>query len=209
MYIMISIKVPASTANLGSGFDCMGIALKLYSEAKFEETESGLEINILDKSREFLPCDETNYVYRAMEKVFDKAGRRPSGIRITSNTSIPITRGLGSSSASLALGLCGANELIGAPFSMDELMQIAYEIEGHPDNVTPAFFGGFTVAVNHHNKIYFTKTDVPDNIRFAAMVPEFYLATRRARSILPKNVPHKNAVFNVAHAAYFASSART
>lgn len=204
---MITVRVPASTANLGSGFDCMGIALGLYSEAKFEEIESGLEINILDSSREFLPCDETNYVYRAMERVFDRAGKRPKGIRITSHTDIPITRGLGSSSASLALGLCGANELIGSPLPREELLQIAYDIEGHPDNVTPAFFGGFTVSVNHHNKVMFTKTEVPDNLRFAAMIPEFYLATRRARDILPKTVPHKNAVFNIAHAAYFASAA--
>ena len=203
---MISVRVPASTANLGSGFDCMGIALGLYSEANFEEIDSGLEINILDSSREFLPCDETNYVYRAMERVFSLAGKRPKGIRITSNTAIPITRGLGSSSASLALGLIGANELIGTPFTLDELLQVACDIEGHPDNVTPAFFGGFTVSVNHNNKVLYTKTEVPNNIRFAAMVPEFYLATKRARGILPKNVPHKNAVFNIAHAAYFASA---
>ena len=203
---MISVRVPASTANLGSGFDCMGIALGLYSEAKFEEIDSGLEINILDSSREFLPSDDRNYVYRAMERVFAKVGRRPKGIRITSHTDIPITRGLGSSSASLALGLTGANELIGAPLSRDELLQIAYDIEGHPDNVTPAFFGGFTVAVNHHNKILYTKTEVPDNIRFAAMIPDFYLATKRARGILPKTVSHKNAAFNIAHAAYFASA---
>ena len=204
---MISVRVPASTANLGSGFDCMGIALKLYSEAVFEEIDSGLEINILDSSKEFLPCDDTNYVYRAMQRVFDMADRYPKGIRITSNTSIPITRGLGSSSASLALGLSGANAMIGSPFSNEDLLQIAYEIEGHPDNVTPAFFGGFTVAVNHHGKVMYSKTEVPDNIRFAAMIPEFYLATKRARGILPKNVPHKNAVFNIAHAAYFASCA--
>ncbi|MBQ8526813.1 MAG: homoserine kinase [Clostridia bacterium] len=204
---MISVRVPASTANLGSGFDCMGIALKLYTEAKFEETDSGLEINILDSSRDFLPCDDTNYVYRAMKRVFDKAGKYPKGIRITSHTDIPITRGLGSSSASLALGLCGANELIGTPFSHEELLQIAYDIEGHPDNVTPAFFGGFTVAVNHHNRVIYTKTEVPENIRFAAMIPEFYLATKRARGILPKTVLHKNAAFNIAHAAYFASAA--
>ena len=203
---MIKVRVPASTANLGSGFDCMGIALSLYSEATFEEIESGLEINIKDSSREYLPCDETNYVYRAMDLVFKKANKYPSGIRITSNTDIPITRGLGSSSASLALGLCGANEMIGTPFSKEELLDMASKIEGHPDNVTPAFMGGFTVSVIEKNHVLYTKTEIPSNIKFAAMIPNFYLATKKARGILPKTVPHKNAVYNIAHAAYMASA---
>lgn len=203
---MITVRVPASTANLGSGFDCMGIALDLYSTATFEEIDTGLEININDASREFLPSDESNYVYQAMLKVFNKCGRFPKGLRISSHTDIPITRGLGSSSSSMVMGLFGANELVGKPFSKDELLQMAYEIEGHPDNVTPTIFGGFTVAVNDNNKIIYTKTDIDKSVCFAAMVPEFYLATRKSRSILPKNVPHKNATYNIAHAAYMASA---
>ncbi len=203
---MITVRVPASTANLGSGFDCMGIALDLYSTATFEEIDTGLEININDASREFLPSDESNYVYQAMLKVFNKCNRYPKGIRISSHTDIPITRGLGSSSSSMVMGLFGANELVGRPFSKEELLQMAYEIEGHPDNVTPTIFGGFTVAVNDSNKINYTKTDIDKSVCFAAMVPEFYLATRKSRSILPKNVPHNNATYNIAHAAYMASA---
>lgn len=204
---MIRVTAPASTANLGSGFDCMGIALKLYNWAEFEETDAGLEINILDESKKYLPNDKNNYIYRCMERVFKLAGRYPKGIRINVNSSIPVTRGLGSSSASLALGLVGANELIGAPFTREELLNIACNIEGHPDNVTPAFCGGFTVSVKDGGRLYYTKTDVPDNIRFEAMIPNFYLATKKARGVLPRKVFHRNAVYNVAHAAYFASSA--
>ena len=203
---MVRVRVPASTANLGSGFDCMGIALNLYTEACFEEIDSGLEIIINDDSRKFLPADERNYVYQAMLRVFDKAGMYPKGIRITSHTDIPMTRGLGSSSASLALGICGANCMIGSPFSKDEMLSIAYDIEGHPDNVTPAFMGGYTVSVFDNNKLMYTKTDIPDNITFAAFVPDFYLSTKKARGVLPKFVPHKNAVFNVSHAAFMASA---
>ncbi len=203
---MVKVTVPASTANLGSGFDCMGIALNLYTRATFEETDGGVEIIINDPSSEFLPHDETNYVYKAMTRVFDCAGIYPKGVRITSHTDIPMTRGLGSSSASLALGLFGANEMIGRPFSKDDLLGIAYEIEGHADNVTPCIMGGFTVSVADFGKVFYTKTQVPDNIRFAAMIPEFYLSTKKARNLLPRFVPHKNAVFNVAHAAYMASS---
>lgn len=203
---MVKVRVPASTANLGSGFDCMGIALNLYTEAYFEEIDEGLEIIIKDSSKEFIPCNESNYVYQAMLRVFEKAGKYPKGIRITSNTDIPMTRGLGSSSASLALGLCGANELIGHPFEKEDLLKIAYDIEGHLDNVTPAFMGGFTVSVFDCGNIYYTKTQIPDNIKFAAFIPDFYLSTKKARNVLPKFVPHKNATFNVAHAAYLASS---
>ena len=203
---MVKVRVPASTANLGSGFDCMGIALNLYTEATFEEIDSGLEIIINDPSSDFLPHDETNYVYQAMVKVFEKAGVYPKGVRITSYTDIPMTRGLGSSSASLSLGLFGANEMIGRPFTKDELLYMAYEIEGHPDNVTPAIMGGFTVSVFDRNHISYTKTDIPHNIRFAAMIPDFFLATKKARSVLPRFVPHRNAVYNVAHAAYMASA---
>ena len=99
---MVKVRVPASTANLGSGFDCMGIALNLYTQATFEETDSGVEIIINDSSSEFLPKDETNYVYKAMTRVFDKAGIYPKGVRITSHTDIPMTRGLGSSSAGVS-----------------------------------------------------------------------------------------------------------
>ncbi len=204
---MIRVTAPASTANLGSGFDCMGIALKLYNWAEFEEIDSGLEINILDESKKYLPADKNNYIYKCMDRVFKKAGKYPKGIRININSSVPVTRGLGSSSASLALGLAGANELIGSPFSKEELLNMACEIEGHPDNVTPAFLGGFTVSVLDGGKLYYTKTDVPENICFAAMIPNFYLATKKARGILPRKIFHKNAVYNVAHAAYFASCA--
>jgi len=203
---MVKVRVPASTANLGSGFDCMGIALNLYTEAYFEEIDEGLEIIIKDSSREYIPCNESNYVYQAMLRVFEKAGKFPKGVRITSNTQIPMTRGLGSSSASLALGLCGANELIGTPFTKDELLKIAYDIEGHSDNVTPAFMGGFTVSVFDKGNICYTKTEVPENVKFAAFIPEFYLSTKKARNVLPKFVPHKNAAFNIAHAAFLASS---
>lgn len=203
---MIKVRVPASTANLGSGFDCMGIALKLYNTAEFEETDGGLEINILDETKKNLPTDENNYIYRAMKRVFDRAGIYPKGIRISIKNDIPITRGLGSSSACLALGLVGANEMIGKPFTKDELLNIACSIEGHPDNVTPTFAGGLTVAVNDGGKIHYTKTEVDSKIKFAAMIPNFHLATKKARSILPRKVFHRSAVYNVSHAAYFASA---
>ena len=160
---MIKVRVPASTANLGSGFDCMGIALKLYNTAEFEETDGGLEINILDETKKNLPTDENNYIYRAMKRVFDRAGIYPKGIRISIKNDIPITRGLGSSSACLALGLVGG-------------------------------------------KIHYTKTEVDSKIKFAAMIPNFHLATKKARSILPRKVFHRSAVYNVSHAAYFASA---
>ena len=202
---MVSVRVPASTANIGPGFDCLGIALNLYNTAEFELTENGLKIDIADDAA-FIPVDETNYVYVGFKRVFDEAGENLNGVHITLKSDIPVTRGLGSSSASIVLGLMGANRLLGDRFSRSELLHMAYTIEGHPDNVAPAIMGGFTVAVPDGNRIVYTKTEIPDNICFAAMIPNFYFATRKSRGILPKFVSFRNASFNVAHASLLSSA---
>lgn len=202
---MITVRVPATTANLGPGFDCMGIALKLYNQVRIEEIEQGLEINIIDDSKRFLPRDESNYVYTAMERVFRKTGKRLKGLRLEIDSSIPVTRGLGSSSAGIVSGVVGANALLGNPLSTDELLSIACEIEGHPDNVAPALLGGFVVSFQEGRRIFHSKNRVNKHLQFGAMVPNFYLQTKKSRSVLPRYTSYKNAVFNVGHAAMLAS----
>lgn len=202
---MVTVRVPASTANVGPGFDCLGIALNLYNTAQFELTDSGLEIQIADES-DYIPLGENNLVYVSFKRVFERAGESFDGVRIRLWSDIPVTRGLGSSSAGIVLGLMGANRLLGDRFSKDELLFMANEIEGHPDNVAPAIMGGFTVAVPEHGFVAYTKTDVSDELTFAAMIPNFYFATRKSRGILPKYVPFRNASYNVAHASLLASA---
>ncbi len=202
---MITVRVPATTANLGPGFDCMGIALKLYNQVRIEEIDKGLEINIIDDSRRFLPRDESNYVYTAMERVFRKAGRRVKGLRLELDSNIPVTRGLGSSSASIISGLVGANTLIGSPLGIEDLLSIACEIEGHPDNVAPALLGGFVVSFQEGRRIHYSKNRVNKHLKFGAMIPNFYLQTKKSRSVLPRYTSYKNAVYNVGHASMLAS----
>ncbi len=198
---MFTVRVPASTANLGSGFDCMGIALGLYSTAQFEMIESGFEINITNEGRDYVPKNENNLVHRAMKKLYDLAGKELDGIRVTINSDIPVTRGLGSSSAAIVAGLVGANYLLGNIFATDDLLYHAYEIEGHPDNVTPALIGGYTLSFCDNKRIIYNKTEISSDLKFAAMLPDFYLQTKKSRALLPEYTHIKNATYNIARAS--------
>jgi len=202
---MVTVRVPASTANIGPGFDCLGIALNMYNIAEFELTDSGLEIDITN-SASYIPVSENNYVYLGFKRVFDEAGETFNGVRIVLKSDIPVTRGLGSSSASIVLGLMGANRILNDRFTKEELLYMAYELEGHPDNVAPAIMGGFTVAVPDAKKVAYTKTEIPPHIKFAAMIPEFYFNTKKSRGILPKFIPFRNATYNIAHASLLTSA---
>ncbi len=193
---MVKIRIPATSANIGAGFDSLGLALTLYNYVSAEETDSGLNIEILDDTKKFLATDERNLVYRSMKAVFDKVGYTPKGLNIILENNIMVTRGLGSSSAGIVGGLIAANELSGNKLSTDELLSMASEIEGHPDNVAPAILGGLTVSVPCGTSVRYVKTDVKDDLKFAAFVPDFPLSTRKARSVLPKRVSLRDAVYN-------------
>ena len=149
---MIKVKVPATSANMGAGFDSLGIALGLYNYVYAEEAGDGLNIEILDDSAQYLVTDERNLVYRSMMAVFDKVSYKPKGIHLKLENNIMITRGLGSSGAGIVSGLLAANKLCGARLSKNELLNIATEIEGHPDNVAPAILGGMTVTARYKDR---------------------------------------------------------
>ncbi len=204
---MIKVKVPATSANMGPGFDCMGVALNMYNEVCVEEIDAqGVEIVVLDASRAFLPTDDRNYVYSAMNRVFREVGVRLGGYRITIDNHVPVTRGLGSSSAGIVAGLAAANCILDNALPVDELLNIACDIEGHPDNVAPALLGGFVVSFRDGNKVRYIKTDVAENISFGAMIPDFYFQTKKSRGVLPRYVSYKNAAYNVSHAAFVSAA---
>ena len=138
---MIRVRVPASSANMGAGFDTLGIALNLYSVLEVEEAESGLEI-ITKNHGGVVHNDKTNLVYRAMESVFDAVGYIPRGIKISQDSKIPMTRGLGSSSACIIGGMLAANVISGRQLKYSDILNLATKMEGHPDNVAPALYGG-------------------------------------------------------------------
>lgn len=204
---MIKVRVPATSANMGPGFDSIGIALTLYNYVMAEETDTGkLEIEILDDSAAYLPKDERNLIYASMKKVFDKVGYQPKGLHLVMENNIMVTRGLGSSSAGIVAGLVAANALSGYPLSTAELVTMAVEIEGHGDNVTPAILGGFTVNVKQGSEIRYVREAIKDDLRFLAMVPDFYLQTKKARGVLPKTVSLSDAVYNIGRSALLATS---
>lgn len=198
---MIGVKVPATSANMGAGFDTLGIAFNLYSRLEIEERESGLEIITVNGQN--VADDKTNLVYRAMEKVFDEAGYRPRGLYIKQDSDIPMTRGLGSSSGCIIGGMLGANVICGHAFSYAEILNFAAMMEGHPDNVGPALYGGFCVSVMDGENTYIKSTKLPNKLRFAVMIPDFFVATKKSRGVLPELVERTDAVHNISRSLLF------
>ncbi len=205
---MVKVKVPATSANIGPGFDSMGIALGLYNYVTAEETNTGrLEIDIIDSSKKFLPANENNLIYKSMKRVFDMVGYTPPGLKLTLENNIMVTRGLGSSSAGIVGGIVAANKLSGSKLSTNDMLKLAADIEGHPDNVTPALIGGFTVNVQTKYAVRYVKTELSEkDLRFAALVPDFYLQTKKSRDVLPKLVSMNDAVYNTSHSALLTAS---
>lgn len=194
---MIKVTVPATTANIGSGFDCLGVALSLYNSFIFEEIDEGLIIEGCEEKYK----NEENLVYRSMKICFKEANYKDRGIKISMNTSIPESRGLGSSASCIIAGVVGANELMGKPFNIDKILNIATVIEGHPDNIAPAFLGSAIVSVLDENKVYYNKINMAKEFKFCALIPDFTLSTEKSREVLPKNISYKDAIFNVGRVA--------
>lgn len=193
---IITIRVPATTANIGPGFDCLGLALSLYNEVTFRR--SGEELLITGCPPAYSGAD--NLAYRAYLAVADRLGQRVEGLHIHINARIPISRGLGSSASLLAAGALGANALFGSPLSREELLAITTAIEGHPDNLAPAFFGGLVASTLEGDRPVFARFSLHSSWRLIALIPDFPLSTSQARRVLPRQVPIGDAVFNTAHA---------
>lgn len=199
---MVSIKVPATSANMGPGFDNLGIALTLYNTFHVEETERGLVID--GGPPEFRNSD--NLVYRSMLRCFEKIGYTPKGLHLNINVDIPVCSGLGSSSSCVIGGIMAANELAGRPLRKKDLVNLATEIEGHPDNVAPALLGNMVIAVQENGQVYFNRLQMATGLHFIALTPDFPLPTEKARAVLPKTVPYEDAVFNIGRTGLLISS---
>lgn len=210
----VSVKVPATTANIGPGFDCLGMALPIYNTITIEETVlpgTGVEINVLadndsidQLSLDHVPSDENSIVYKAVELLYNSIGQSPSELKINIHSNIPVARGLGSSSSVIVGALIAANELLGRPADEVALLSIACEIEGHPDNITPAIVGGLVISSQEEDgSVVYRKLEWPDDWAVTVCVPDFELSTDIARSVLPKEVPMKDAIFNAKRLAMF------
>lgn len=190
---MVKVTVPASTANIGPGFDTLGLALNLYNEYIFEEIEKGLIIEGCPEAYN----SKDNLVYKAFSITAQKLGKKIKGLKISMKTDIPVSRGLGSSSSCIVGGVFGANALYKGTLSKDELFEIAVMIEGHPDNIAPCVYGGLTASMVEKDKPYTVHYNISDKLKFCALIPNFETSTKEARKILPKKVLFSDAVFNI------------
>jgi len=197
----VSVSVPASTANLGAGFDCLALALGLRNTVELYETKQGLEIDVEGEGAERLATDTTHLTYRAARAVFEKVGRRPEGLRLHAVNGIPVGSGLGSSSAAIVGGLAAANALVEGRLTRKELLRLAHDIEGHPDNVAAALFGGLTLVSASGEELLVKSLPVPP-LKVVIALPELKLSTAQARAALPQQVPLKDAVFNIGRALF-------
>lgn len=209
----ITVKIPATTANMGPGFDCFGIALSIYNKITLEELvypDKGVQVNIYTEENEndisllTIPTDESNIVYKAIELLYNYVGQTPPALKINIEANIPIAKGLGSSASVIVGGLLAANKLLGNPADEAALLSIANEVEGHPDNITPAFIGGFNFSsAEEDGSILYKKIDWPENWEFVLCIPDYELATQISRSVLPEKISIKDAVFNLKRSAMF------
>lgn len=200
---MIKVKIPATSANIGPGFDSIGLAVNMYNYVTLEEYD-GVMIESLDGTD--IPRDETNLVYTTAKSLYEMCGITFHGLKIGQISNIPFTRGLGSSSACIIGGLKGANKLMGNPVGDDELINIAAVLEGHPDNTTPALTGGLVTSVLSGRRVYYVKQEIKNDLRFVAMIPDFELSTHKARAALPETIARRDGVFNLSRAALMSVS---
>ncbi len=193
----VTIRVPATTANLGPGFDAFGCALSLYTDVTFEQTDAGLEITGCDEA--FTGPD--NLAYTSYCAVLNTLSEEVGGVKLTIAAPIPNCRGLGSSAALLVAGAMGANVLRGSKLSTQGLLNITNAMEGHPDNLAPAFYGGLTASMVDGGLPVSVSFPLHPDWEFLALVPDFDLPTPLARSVLPQQVSRADAIYNIAHGA--------
>lgn len=205
----VRVKVPASTANIGPGFDCLGAALTLSNQFQFTAVETShagaqvpqVTIEVSGPEAERVGTDATNLVYQAFVQLYQHLGQTPPSVQIKIELGVPLARGLGSSSTAIVAGLLGANTLAGSPLERSQLLHLAIALEGHPDNVAPALLGGCQLAATGVEPATWSLCEIAWNPEIIPVVaiPNFELSTKMARSVLPQACPYAVAIFNAAH----------
>ena len=207
---LITFKIPATSANIGSGFDSVGLALNLCNEIHIYENDNSkkIEFEIFGEGENEI-SKKDNMIYSAMKLVFKKLKSKPNkGYIIKCINKIPLSRGLGSSSAAIIGGLLCANFILGNKLKIEkDILNMAVQIEGHPDNVAPAILGGIVSGVVKKEEDFkYIKIKPPKNLKAIVSIPDFYLSTKIARNILPKEITRKDAIFNISRAALLTSA---
>lgn len=200
----VVVRVPGTSANCGPGFDCLGVATTIYNYLDLTLLRSSrLTVEASGEGADKIPLGKKNLTWQAIRRLLQEVGRADDfkGAIIRTKNNVPLSRGLGSSSTAIVAGLTAANEILGAPLDKNGLLKLATEIEGHPDNVAPAIFGGFTVSVMSGGDVQTFSFMPRIKLKLIVTVPDFELSTRLARKVLPKNVALKDAIFNVSRAS--------
>lgn len=199
----VRVTVPSSTANLGPGFDTLGMALQLYSVVEMQVSEQ-TTIELIGKELQGTPTDKSNLLYVIAAELFQQAGLAVPELHIRASSEAPLTRGLGSSAAAIVGALVAANHLAGEPFTRDQLFAMAVKKEGHPDNVGPSFFGGIIVATmpeKEDQPIPYIRLAPPAAMRALVVIPDYALSTEKARNALPQVYSKQDVIYNVGHSS--------
>jgi homoserine kinase len=198
--VRVRVTVPATSANVGPGFDALGVALALHNVVELEEAD-GVSVQVDGEGAGTLPRDDRNVVVRGARLVYERAGRRFRGLAVRQRNAIPPSRGLGSSASAWLAGILGANALLGDPLDRETVMDLAVEQEGHPDNLGAAYHGGLAATCWDAEARAVVSLPVPDELEFAVLVPGFEASTAAARAALPTSYSRADAVFNVGRVA--------
>ena len=209
----IHVHVPATTANLGPGFDALGLALNLWNEADFVCTDdSNIKVTVSGEGEGTLPTNADNAIAEAALQIYDLTGKSCQGLHIDCINRVPLGSGMGSSSAAMLTGMLGANALLGNPLTDEEILKLAIETEGHPDNVAPAMLGGLVASIVHEDRVVSMKLPAKANhgsIHATVVLPDFDFPTKQARAILPKQVERQDAIYNISRAVLVTEALRT
>ena len=200
----IVVKVPATSANMGPGFDSLGIALDVWNEVRI--SKGPFSINIDGIGEEELPKDSSNLVYKSFCKVFEEIDEIVPEVKLSCTNRIPLTRGMGSSSAALIGGLMSGNAMAGSPLSTSEILNIGAKIEKHPDNVAPALLGGVQIGIYDQEKLITANVPFPEDLKVVLYVPNQVMPTDQARNILAPKVAREDAVYNIGRSALLVQS---
>ena len=199
----VEVRAPATTANLGPGYDCLGMALDLWNRITVttDAAGAGATVAVVGEGEGELAADAENLTYRAMAFLFGEADEEAPPVKMRCENSIPLSRGLGSSAAAIAGGLVAANALLGDPFTPNDLLEMAATIEGHPDNVAAAVHGGLQLVITDDQQLYTAQIDVPEELQAVLFIPDRRIATADARRVLPSEISVADAVYNMSRAA--------
>jgi homoserine kinase len=205
----VTVRVPATTANLGPGFDSLALALDLWNEATFSIQGDSIKVEVIGEGHDHLPTDEHNLVVHAALDFIKRHNKpAPAGLKVICTNCIPVSSGLGSSASANLLGIMGANALLGQPASREEIFHLVGKLEGHPDNAAAALWGGLVVVVDCDGKPILRQFD-PAPLSVVVVIPQHYFPTAAARAALPAEVPMASAVYNLGRTALVVEALRT